>query len=38
MVRVFDSGPEDRGSMPGRVILKTQKTAFDASLINSQYH
>ena len=32
MVRVFANGPEDLGSIPGRVIPKTQKMVLDASL------
>ena len=31
MVRVFANGPEDQGSIPGRVIPKTQKTVLEAS-------
>ena len=27
MVRVFTNGPGDRGSIPGRVIPKTQKNS-----------
>ena len=33
MVRVFASSSEDRGSIPGRVIPKTQKMVLDASLL-----
>ena len=29
MSRVFANGPADRGSIPGRVILKTQKIVLD---------
>ena len=29
------NGPGDRGSIPGRVIPKTQKMVLDASLLNS---
>ena len=29
--RVFTSGPEDRGSIPGRVITNTQKMVLDAA-------
>ena len=36
--RVFANGPEDRGSIPGRVIPKTQKMVLDASLINTQHY
>ena len=35
MVRVFASDPGDLGSIPGRVILKTQNIALDASLLNT---
>ena len=38
MVRVFANGPEDLGSIPGRVIPKTQKMVLDASLLNTQYY
>ena len=37
-VRVFAKGPGDRGSITGRVILKTQKIVLDSSLLNSQYY
>ena len=33
MSRVFANGPGDRSSIPGRVILKTQKMVLDASLL-----
>ena len=36
MVSVFASGPGDLGSVPGRVIPKTQKMVLDASLLNTQ--
>ena len=32
MSRVFASGPGDLGSIPGRVIPKTQKMVLDAAL------
>ena len=32
MVRVVANGPGDPGSIPGRVIPKTQKMVLDASL------
>ena len=32
--RVFANGPEDLGSIPGRVIPKTQKMVLDTSLLN----
>ena len=38
MVRVFDNGPGDLGSIPGRVIPKTQKMVLDASLLNTQHY
>ena len=34
MSRVFVSGLGDRGSIPGRVIPKTQKIVLDASLLS----
>ena len=37
-VRAFTDGPEDRGSIPGRVIPKTQKMVFDASLLNTPHY
>ena len=36
MVRVFANGPGDLGSVPGRVLPKTQKMVLDASLLNNQ--
>ena len=33
---VFANGPGDMGSIPGRVIPKTQKMVFDATLLNTQ--
>ena len=38
MVRVFTNGPGDLGSIPGRVIPKTQKMVLDASLLNIQHY
>ena len=38
MVRVFDNGLGDLGSIPGRVIPKTQKMVLDASLLNTQHY
>ena len=35
---VFANGPGDVGSIPGRVIPKTQKIILDADLINSHYY
>ena len=37
-VRVFANGPGDLGSIPGRVIPKTQKMVIDASLLNTQHY
>ena len=37
MIRVFVNGPGDLGSIPSRVIPKTQKMVFDASLLNTQH-
>ena len=37
-VRVFANSPVDRGSIPGRVIPKTQKMVFDATLHNIQHY
>ena len=37
MSRVFTNGPGDRGSIPGRVILKTKKKmVLDTTLLNTQ--
>ena len=38
MVRVFTNSPVDFGSIPGRVIPKTQKMVLDASLLNTQHY
>ena len=38
IVREFANGPGDLGSIPGRVILKTQKMVLDATLLNSQHY
>ena len=38
MSRVFANGPGDRGSIPGRVIPKTQKMLLDAALFNTQHY
>ena len=35
---MFANGPGDRGSIPGRVIPKTQKMVLDTALINTQYY
>ena len=37
-VRVFANHPGDLGSIPGRVIPKTQKMVLDASLLNTQHY
>ena len=36
--RVFASGLEDLGSIPGRVIPKTLKIVLDTSLLNTQQY
>ena len=36
--RVFANGPGDQGSIPGRVIPKTQKMVLDAALHNTQHY
>ena len=36
--RVFDNGPGDLGSIPGRVILKTLKMELDTYLLNTQQY
>ena len=38
MVRVFANGPGDLGSIPGRVIPKTQKMVLDAILLNTWHY
>ena len=38
MSRVFDYGPGDRGSIPGRIIPKTQKIVLDAALLSTQHY
>ena len=38
MIRVFANGPEDLGSILGRVIPKTQKMVLDAPLLNTQHY
>ncbi len=37
-VRVFANSPGDLGSIPDRVIPKTQKMVLDASLLNTQHY
>ena len=36
MSRVFTNGPGDRGSIPGRVIPKTQKMVLDVALLDTR--
>ena len=38
MVKVFANGPGDLGSIPSRVIPKTQKMARDNSLLNTHQY
>ena len=38
MVRGFANGPGNQGSIPDRVIPKTQKMVLDASLLNTQHY
>ena len=38
MSREFANGPGDQGSIPGRVIPKTQKIVLDAALLNTQHY
>ena len=38
MSRVFTNGPVDRGSIPVRVLPKTQKMVLDAALLNTQHY
>ena len=38
MSRVFANGLGDQGSIPGRVIPKTQKMVLDGTLGNTQYY
>ena len=35
---MFDNGPENLGSIPGRVIPKTLKMVVDTSLLNTQQY
>ena len=37
-VRVFTNDPENLGSIPDRVIPKTQKMVLDAFLLNTQHY
>ena len=36
--RVFVNDPRDRGSIPGRVLPKTQKMVRDTSLLNTKHY
>ena len=36
--RVLAYGPGTRGSIPGRVIPKTQKPVLDAAVLNTQHY
>ena len=38
MSRVFANDPVHRGSIPGRVIPKTQKLVLDAAMLNTQQY
>ena len=38
MSRVFANGSGDRGSIPDRVLPKTQKLVLDAVLLNTQHY
>ena len=38
MSRMFTNGLGDQGSIPGRVIPKTQKMVRDATLLNTQHY
>ena len=38
MSRVFANGPGDLGSIPGRVIPKSQNMVLDASLLNTRHY
>ena len=38
MGKVFVNAPEDRGSIPDRVIPKTKKIVLDATLLNTQHN
>ena len=35
MSTVFANGPQDQGSIPGRIIVKPQKIVLDAALLNT---
>ena len=38
MSRAFANGPGNQGSIPGRVIPKTQKMVLDAALLNTLHY
>ena len=38
MIKVFIKGLGDPGSIPGRVLQKTQKMVLDAFLLNIQFY
>ena len=38
MSSVFTNDPGDHGSVPGRVIPKTQKIVLDAASLNTQHY
>ena len=38
MIRVFANGPGEQGSIPSRVISKTQKLVLDANLLSTQHY
>ena len=38
MSRVFAYSPGDQGSVPGRVIPKTQKMVLDVTILNNQHY
>ena len=38
MSRVFSSGPEDLGSIPGRAIPNTLRMVLDTALLNTQQY
>ena len=38
MSRVFANGLGDQGSIPGRVIPKTQKMVLDAAFLNTKHY
>ena len=38
VVRFFTRDPGDQSSIPGQVILKTQKMVLDATMLNTQHY